>query len=165
MLFQRRHTSSQKTENLREWQPKDREIVSLNTFKQLHSSALEPVSADGPENVDAPDANIVIEEGIGEMSHRQSRAALGVPYSRSVLDRTNCRDELVGPAAQSLKLGAGLPEIRGLVEPYLAADQKLVDADDNGSTTTLCDLARLRLGKSKRAAGCIASLRLAGLFE
>jgi len=53
-------------------------------------------------------------------------------------------------------LGAGLFEIRALVEPHLAAHQKLVGADDDSSTTARCNLARLRLGKSERAVGRIA---------
>ncbi len=68
-------------------------------------------------------------------------------------------------AAQSLKLGTGLREICGLVEPYLAADQELVGADDNSSTTATRNLACFRLGKSERAVGCIAPLCPAGLFE
>jgi hypothetical protein len=71
----------------------------------------------------------------------------------------------VGPAAQSLKLGAGLFEIRGLVEPHLAAHQKLVGADDDSSTTARCNLARFRLGKNERALGRIAPLCPAGPFE
>jgi hypothetical protein len=62
----------------------------------------------------------------------------------------------VGPATQSLKLGAGLFEIRGLVEPHLATHQKLVGADDDSSTTARCNVARLRLGKNERALGRIA---------
>ena len=88
-----------------------------------------------------------------------------MPYSRSVLNRADCRDKLVSAAAQSLKLTAGLPQIRGLVEPYLAADQKLVGADDNSSTTARCNLARFRLGESKRAFGRIGPLCPAGPFE
>jgi hypothetical protein len=71
----------------------------------------------------------------------------------------------VSAAAQSLKLGAGLAKIRGLVEPSLAADQKLVGADDNSLTTARCNLARFRLGKSERAFGRIAPLCPAGPFE
>ncbi len=68
-------------------------------------------------------------------------------------------------AAQSLKLGTDLPEIRGLIEPYLAANQKLVCTDDNSSTTAPCNLARFRLGKSERAVGRSAPLCPAGPFE
>ena len=85
--------------------------------------------------------------------------------STSVLNRADCRDKLVSAAAQSLKLGAGLPQIRGLVEPYLAADQNLVGADDNGSVATRGNLARFRFGKSERAVGRIAPLCPVGLFE
>ena len=89
-----------------------------------------------------------------------------MPYSRSVLNRAGCRDKLVGPPAQSLKLGTGLAEIRRLVEPYPAADQKLVGADDDSSSTAArCNLARFRLGKSEGAAGRIAPLCPACLFE
>ena len=88
-----------------------------------------------------------------------------MPQSRSVPDRATCRDKLVGAAAQSLKLGAGLPEIYGLIEPYLAAHQKLVGADDDSSTTARCNLPRFRLGKSERAIGRISPLCSAGVFE
>ncbi len=71
----------------------------------------------------------------------------------------------MSPAAQSPKLGAGLLEICRLVEPYLAANQKLVRADDNSSTTARCNLARFGLGKSERTVGRIAPLCLAGLFD
>jgi hypothetical protein len=71
----------------------------------------------------------------------------------------------VGSPAQGPKLGAGLSEIRGLVEPNLAADQKLIGANDEGSTKARRNLARLDLGKSKRAIGRIPSLCPAGLFK
>ena len=68
-----------------------------------------------------------------------------MPYSRSVLNRAGCRDKLVGPPAQSLKL--------------VGAD------DDSSSTAARCNLVRFRLGKSEGAAGRIAPLCPAGLFE
>src|SRR5260370_41993778 len=70
---------SQKTEELQERQPKDREIISFDTFKQLYPFALEPVSADRSENVGSLGGNIVIEERVGEMSHSQPRVAHGLP--------------------------------------------------------------------------------------
>jgi len=63
---------------------------------------------------------------------------------------------------QSLKLGTGLQPCR--IIPPRRPD--LVGANDNSSSTTArCNLARFRLGKSERAAGRIAPLCPAGLFE
>jgi hypothetical protein len=50
-------------------------------FEELYASALEPVSADRSENAGSlgGDGDIVIDEGVGEMSHSQPRAAHGMP--------------------------------------------------------------------------------------
>src|SRR5271156_5236804 len=71
----------------------------------------------------------------------------------------------MAPTAQDLKLSAGLAEIRGLVKPHLAADEKLVGADDDSSIAAHRNLTRFRLGKSERAFRRIAPLYAAGFFE
>jgi urocanate hydratase len=48
-------------------------------FEELYASALDPVSADRSENAGSLGGNIVIEEGVGEMSYSQPRAAHGMP--------------------------------------------------------------------------------------
>src|SRR5260370_25951612 len=98
MPFVRRKPRSSRSGNPR--QPKDSEIISFDTFKQLYPFALEPESTDRSENVGSLGGNIVIEERVGEKSHSHPRGAHGMPESRSILDYGHPTNKPRGPSAQ-----------------------------------------------------------------
>src|SRR5215813_3833845 len=81
-----------------------------------------------------------------------------MPQPCLVLNHTYCRDELVPTTPQCLQLDASLPDVSGLVEPHLAAEENLVGADDKGSIGARGNMARFRLDKSKRTASGIITV-------
>jgi hypothetical protein len=76
-----------------------------------------------------------------------------MPYRSLVQNDTGAGDELVGSAAENLKLNTGVSKIDRLVKPTAVTHENLISAKDEGASMAFCHLTRISLCKRKRAVG------------
>src|SRR6266446_3841906 len=154
LLRGKRAAFPQEAEKLHKRKPENRKIIALDLRKELDSSRLEPVSADRPENGCSLESEVGVQECVAELPHCQFRRSLLLPYQGVFPNHTSRGNELVGTAAQCLKLAACIGQTCRLVEPRVPAHEDLIGADDQPLGIIRRDLPSLGLGQSERAIGC-----------
>src|SRR5262249_28270716 len=131
--------------------PQNREEIAIDPFEELDAEPFETVCADRAQHIVTTAIEISLEKCLVESAHDETRSLDMMPEHVAAAGDADRRYQLVWAAAQGEKLRSRRRPVGRLVEPRIAANEKLVGADDERFGMPSGDAKRLRLGKRRRA--------------
>src|SRR6185437_13857999 len=113
-----------------ERQSQDGEIIPLDAFEKLRTTAFKPVATDALEQFLAFRDQIIVEETIAEIAHFEGRRFSRAPDRASRFGQHQGADELVTATAQTSQQSSRLIETGALVHKLALECQYLVGTED-----------------------------------